>query len=140
MCVCVSLTFRAEARAGGELGHVYDLHSKLLACLSVDASPHHTKWTPASGTHTHTHTSEAVFTSDIGYCTHFNSSTFFSSAADRLRSHSQQGNSERVYGYKGMIYHRGNGVIEIHKTNPRRTLGSESKTFHLSGVSISSAS
>lgn len=46
------LTFCAEARAGGEAGHIDDLHSKLLACVPVDAAPHHAEGTPAKNTHT----------------------------------------------------------------------------------------
>lgn len=41
------LTFRAEARAGCEAGHIYDLDSKLLARVPVDAAPHHTEGAPA---------------------------------------------------------------------------------------------
>lgn len=64
MYVCIYLTFCAEARTGGELGHVYNLHCKLLACLSVDASPHHAKWPPASERHRHIRL-EAVFSTGI---------------------------------------------------------------------------
>lgn len=49
----VFLTFCAEARAGGEAGHIDDLYSKLLACVPVNAAPHHTEGTPATHTHTH---------------------------------------------------------------------------------------
>lgn len=48
----VFLTFCAEARAGGEAGHIDDLYSKLLACVPVNAAPHHTEGTPATHTHT----------------------------------------------------------------------------------------
>lgn len=41
-----SLTLRAESRAGGELGYVHDLDSKLLPRLPVDASSHHAEGTP----------------------------------------------------------------------------------------------
>lgn len=45
------LTFCAESRAGGETGHIHNLHSKLLSCMPVNASAHHTKWPP--GKHRH---------------------------------------------------------------------------------------
>ena len=47
------LTFCAEARAGGEAGHIDDLYSKLLACVPVNTAPHNTEGTPATHTHTH---------------------------------------------------------------------------------------
>lgn len=42
-------TFRAEARAGGEAGHIHDLDSKLLARVPVDAAAHHTEGAPRKG-------------------------------------------------------------------------------------------
>lgn len=41
-----SLTLCAEARAGGELGHIHNFDSELLPRLSVDASPHNAEGTP----------------------------------------------------------------------------------------------
>lgn len=37
----------AEARAGGELGHIHDLDGELLSGGSVDATLHHTERAPA---------------------------------------------------------------------------------------------
>lgn len=44
------LTFCAEAGARGEAGHVHNLYGKLLACVPVDAAPHHAEGTPATQT------------------------------------------------------------------------------------------
>lgn len=46
------LTFCAEARAGGETGHIDNLDSKLLARVPVDAAPHHAEGTPATQNYT----------------------------------------------------------------------------------------
>lgn len=43
-----ALTFGAQAGAGGEAGHVDDLHGELLARVPVDAAPHHAERTPAT--------------------------------------------------------------------------------------------
>lgn len=42
----VMSTFCAESRTGSELGNIHNFDSKLLPCLSVDASPHNTEGTP----------------------------------------------------------------------------------------------
>lgn len=47
------LTFCAQAGARSETGHVDNLYGKLLACVPVDASPHHAEGTPETHTHTH---------------------------------------------------------------------------------------
>lgn len=44
------LTFSAEAGAGGEAGHIDDLHSKLLARVPVDAAAYHTERSPTIDT------------------------------------------------------------------------------------------
>ena len=62
VCLCLYVcTFCAEPRAGGELGNIHDLDSKLLSRVSVDASPDHAEGTPAEHTHTHTHTNISTY-------------------------------------------------------------------------------
>jgi len=62
------LTFRAEAGAGGEAGHIDDLYGELLARVPVDAAPHHAEGTPATQTcrvshgHTQKHTKPPIQT------------------------------------------------------------------------------
>ena len=64
VCVCVC-TFCAEPRAGGELGNIHDLDSKLLSRVPVDASPDHAEGTPAEQAHTHTNISKYIHPNPI---------------------------------------------------------------------------
>lgn len=132
-CMCFILTFCTEARAGGELSHVYNLHCKLLACLSVDTSPHHAKWAPGSERHRQTREVRSWIHHWHRFIVYiFTAQHFYSNAADSLRSCSQHEHSKCDYGYRGLalvtrFYHRSSGVIEIHKTNPGRTRAASPK-------------